>query len=84
MPDSCAFATPTGRSPITQPTLPTMVLTEEVDHPQKLLADLRDGSPAIIGRIENERVIFDPRTILPQSDTDFMRAFKQIWSDYEK
>ncbi len=65
-------------------TLPTMVLTVDVDHPQKLLADLRDGSPAIIGRIENDRVIFDPRTILPQSDTDFMRAFKQIWSDYEK
>ena len=65
-------------------TLPTMVWTVEVDHPQKLLADLREGSPAIIGRIENDRVIFDPRTILPQSDTDFMRAFKGTWSDYEK
>jgi L-seryl-tRNA(Ser) seleniumtransferase len=65
-------------------TLPTMVWTVDVDHPQKLLADLREGSPAIIGRIENDRVIFDPRTILPQSDTDFMRAFKQIWSHYEK
>ena len=65
-------------------TLPTMVWTVEVDHPQKLLADLREGSPAIIGRIENDRVIFDPRTILPQSDTDFIRAFKGTWSHYEK
>jgi len=65
-------------------TLPTMVWTVEVDHPQKLLAELREGSPAIIGRIENDRVIFDPRTILPQSDTDFMREFKGIWSHYEK
>jgi L-seryl-tRNA(Ser) seleniumtransferase len=65
-------------------TLPTMVWTVEVDHPQKLLADLREGSPAIIGRIENDRVIFDPRTILPQSDLDFIQAFKGIWSHYEK
>lgn len=64
--------------------LPTWVLTVEVDHPQKLLADLRGGSPAIIGRIENDRVIFDPRTILPQSDINFIKAFKQTWSQYEK
>ncbi len=65
-------------------TLPTMVWAVEVDHPQKLLADLREGSPAIIGRIENDRVIFDPRTILPQSDPDFIQAFKGTWSHYEK
>lgn len=65
-------------------TLPTMVWAVEVDHPQKLLADLREGSPAIIGRIENDRVIFDPRTILPQSDPDFIQAFKRTWSHYEK
>ena len=65
-------------------TLPTMVWAVEVDHPQKLLADLREGSPAIIGRIENDRVIFDPRTILPRSDPDFIQAFKGTWSHYEK
>ncbi len=65
-------------------TLPTWVWVVEVDHPQNLLADLRGGSPAIIGRIENDRVIFDPRTILSQSDTDFIQAFKQTWSQYEK
>jgi len=65
-------------------TLPTMVWAVEVDHPQKLLADLREGSPAIIGRIENDLVIFDPRTILPQSDPDFIQAFKGTWSHYEK
>ena len=65
-------------------TLPTMVWAVEVDHPQKLLADLREGSPAIISRIENDLVIFDPRTILPQSDPDFIQAFKGTWSHYEK
>ncbi len=65
-------------------TLPTMVWAVKVDHPQKLLADLREGSPAIIGRIENDRVIFDPRTILPQSDLDFIQAFKGTWSHYEE
>jgi L-seryl-tRNA(Ser) seleniumtransferase len=65
-------------------TLPTWIWAVEVDHPQRLLADLRGGSPAIIGRIENDRVIFDPRTILPQSDINFIQAFKQSWSQYEK
>lgn len=65
-------------------TLPAWVWAVEVDHPQKLLADLREGSPAIIGRIENDRVIFDPRTILPPSDQDFIKAFKHTWRHYEE
>lgn len=65
-------------------TLPSSVWAVSVDHPQTLLAGLRKSTPAIIGRIENDRVVFDPRTILPQSDSDFIQAFKRTWSSYEK
>jgi L-seryl-tRNA(Ser) seleniumtransferase len=65
-------------------TLPTFVWAVEVDRPQQLLADLREGSPAIIGRIENDRAVFDPRTVLPQFDSTFIKTFTKIWSKYEK
>jgi L-seryl-tRNA(Ser) seleniumtransferase len=65
-------------------TLPSSVWAVSVDHPQTLLAELRKSTPAIIGRIENDRVVFDPRTILPQSDSDFIQAFKRTWSSNEK
>lgn len=65
-------------------TLPTSVWAVSVEHPQTLLAGLRKSTPAIIGRIENDRVVFDPRTILPKSDSDFIQAFKRTWSSYEK
>lgn len=57
-------------------TLPTWVWTIDHDHPQKILASLREGSPVVIGRIDNDRVVFDPRTILPQFDDDFVGAVK--------
>jgi L-seryl-tRNA(Ser) seleniumtransferase len=65
-------------------TLPTFVLAIEVDHPTRLLTSLREGTPAIIGRIEDDKVILDPRTILPNSDDDFLSSLKQTWSGYEK
>ena len=38
------------------------------------LADrLRSGDPAVLGRIEDERVILDPRTVLPAQNEDLLR-----------
>ncbi|MCJ7715564.1 MAG: L-seryl-tRNA(Sec) selenium transferase [Anaerolineales bacterium] len=65
-------------------TLPTWIWAISTNHPQSLLAELRNSSPAIISRIENDLVVFDPRTILPQSDSDFIQAFNHTWSGYEK
>ncbi|NQS90838.1 MAG: L-seryl-tRNA(Sec) selenium transferase [Chloroflexi bacterium] len=65
-------------------TLPTWVLAILVDHPNRLLEILRQNSPSIIGRVEDNRVLLDPRTVLPGSDADFMKAFQLCWSIYEK
>jgi L-seryl-tRNA(Ser) seleniumtransferase len=59
-------------------TLSTWVWAIDVDHPQKILASLREASPAVIGRIEKDRVVFDPRTILPQLDKTFIGAVKNV------
>ena len=37
-------------------TLSTWVLAIDDDHPQRILAALREGSPEVIGRIENDRI----------------------------
>ena len=59
-------------------TLSTWVWAIDDDHPQRILAALREGSPEVIGRIENDRVVFDPRTILPRFDNLFIEAVKNV------
>lgn len=65
-------------------TLPTFVLALEVDHPNQLLDILRNGSPSVIGRVEADRVLLDPRTVLPDTDPVFINALQLAWSKYEK
>jgi len=65
-------------------TLPTFVLALEVDHPNQFLEILRNGSPSVIGRVEDDRVLLDPRTVLPVQDTDFINALRSAWCKYEK
>jgi L-seryl-tRNA(Ser) seleniumtransferase len=49
-------------------TLPTAVLALPSASPQALLAALRAGSPPVIARVEDEAVVLDPRTVMPQED----------------
>ena len=65
-------------------TLPTFVLALDVDHPNLLLEILRTGSPSVIARVEDDKVLFDPRTILPEKDSEFINALLSAWSIYEK
>lgn len=64
-------------------TMSTWVWEIDVKHPQKLLGLLREGTPAVIGRVENDRVVFDPRTVLKESDSEFIQQFEIAWSIYE-
>ena len=49
-------------------TLPTWVLTLIVKSADKFLDKLRRGSPPVIARTEYDRVLLDPRTVLPEQD----------------
>ena len=40
----------------------------------------REASPPVIGRIENERVLLDPRTVLPEEDEALLRAVGEALS----
>jgi L-seryl-tRNA(Ser) seleniumtransferase len=49
-------------------TLPTRVVALNVHAPDAFAARLRRNSPPIVARIEEQRVLVDPRTILPQDE----------------
>ena len=46
-------------------TLPTRALALEVPSPDALAARLRAGDPPVVARIEGQRLLLDPRTVLP-------------------
>ncbi len=42
--------------------------------PDELARRLRAGSPAVVGRIEGDRVLLDPRTVPPEQDAELIAA----------
>jgi L-seryl-tRNA(Ser) seleniumtransferase len=64
-------------------TLPTWVLGLQLEKPQKLLALLRTVIPPVIGRVEDDRAVFDPRTVLPEQDPILIASIVNCWSGYE-
>jgi L-seryl-tRNA(Ser) seleniumtransferase len=48
--------------------LPTFVLALDFEKPDVFLARLRRARPAIVARVEDERVLIDPRTVLPKQE----------------
>jgi L-seryl-tRNA(Ser) seleniumtransferase len=57
-----------GGGSLPEETLPTALLALDVPQPNRFLARLRALQPAIIARVENERIVLDPRTVLPEQD----------------
>jgi L-seryl-tRNA(Ser) seleniumtransferase len=50
-------------------TLPTTLLSLGGTDPVRLLARLRDADPPVIARIQDDQVVIDPRTVLPEQDS---------------
>ncbi len=61
-------------------TLPTRALALEVSSPDLLAARLRHTEPAegppIVARIEDDRLLLDPRTVLPEQDTILVKTLR--------
>ena len=48
------------------------------DSAEALAARLRSSSPAVVGRIEDDRVLLDPRTVLPEEEDSLLRVLGQV------
>jgi L-seryl-tRNA(Ser) seleniumtransferase len=58
--------------------MPTYVLALQVKQPVKALAKLRQNTPPIIGRIKDDRLLFDARTVLEGEDQLFLDGIRKI------
>jgi len=70
------FSTVGGGS-LPEETLPTTLLSFS-SAPQKMLRLLRQGDPAVIARIENDRLLIDPRTIQPDEEEAVLLALQKV------
>jgi L-seryl-tRNA(Ser) seleniumtransferase len=57
-----------GGGSLPEETLPTFTLQLDVSQPNRFLGKLRKANPPIIARIDGERVLLDPRTVLPEQE----------------
>ncbi|HSN93651.1 MAG TPA: L-seryl-tRNA(Sec) selenium transferase [Anaerolineaceae bacterium] len=64
-----------GGGSLPEETLPTTLLSFSLK-PEKMLSLLRTGSPSVIARIENGRLLIDPRTIQPDEEEALLHALK--------
>jgi L-seryl-tRNA(Ser) seleniumtransferase len=54
-------------------TLPTRLVALEIPSPDEVSARLRAGDPPVIARIEDGRLVLDPRTVLPEQEVMLWR-----------
>lgn len=59
-------------------TLPTALLAITHPAPDAIAALLRRQTPPIIGRIQQDRLIFDPRTVLPEQEETLLNALATV------
>ena len=58
--------------------LPTRLVALTVPAPDQAAADLRAADPPVIGRIDDDRLVFDPRTVLMEEERELLRVVREI------
>ncbi len=58
--------------------MPTFALSLSPKKPDAFLHGLRESHPPIIARIENDRVLLDPRTVFPEQEGALLRHLLRI------
>ena len=56
----------------------TWALALDVKSPDKFMTRLRDSNPPVIARTEKNRVLLDPRTVLPEQDEALLSILKNL------
>ena len=60
--------------------LPTWLLSIDVPDVTRLDKKLRSATPAVVGRIEDDRLIFDLRTVFEEEEEELLAALVQARS----
>ncbi|HEY47781.1 MAG: L-seryl-tRNA(Sec) selenium transferase [Anaerolineae bacterium SM23_ 63] len=67
-----------GGGSLPEETLPSSLLALSVRYPNAFTAHLRGSDPPIIARIEDDRVVLDPRTVLVEQEEELLRALEGL------
>ncbi len=65
-------------------TLPTWLFALKVHSPEKMLKLLRNSTPAIIARIIDDEVVFDPRTVFEDDEIDLITSIAEVCTHHRK
>ena len=64
-------------------TLPTYLLSLSPASPNRMLARLRRLKPPVIARLENDRLVLDPRTVLPEQEPALLSVLITALENHE-
>lgn len=67
-----------GGGSLPEETLPTWLLSLAPHHPDAFARHLRSADPPVITRIEQDRILLDPRTVLQEQDTSLLNALDSL------
>ncbi len=70
-----------GGGSLPEESIPTYALSLNLKSPDKVLKKLREGSPPIIARVENDKILFDPRTVFPAQDQTLISTLYSLISE---
>jgi L-seryl-tRNA(Ser) seleniumtransferase len=66
-----------GGGSLPDETIPSYVLALVAPSPDRFLERLRTCHPPVIARLESDKVLFDPRTVLPEQEVEMLSAIRQ-------
>ncbi|HEY0989016.1 MAG TPA: L-seryl-tRNA(Sec) selenium transferase [Kofleriaceae bacterium] len=69
-------ASPVGGGALPELMLPTRALAIGVPNPNELARALRLGDTPVVARVEEDQVVFDPRTVLPGEEDAMLEALR--------
>lgn len=67
-----------GGGSLPDESLPSFALALEQPSPNRFIDRLRQLTPPVIARLENERILFDPRTVLPEQDDLLVALLREV------
>ncbi len=73
-----------GGGSLPEETLPTFVLAIQHPKPDLVMKKLRSHDYPIIARVEDNKILFDPRTVLPEQEIAFIFGLQKIFEDLKK
>jgi L-seryl-tRNA(Ser) seleniumtransferase len=67
-----------GGGSLPEETLPTYLLALHLPNPNRVLAQLRASHPPTVARVQDDRVVFDPRTVLVEQEAALLEGIKNL------